>query len=397
MRRVWGRLALAIPLFLAGCKGFWTPPSTSGGGGGSTTLSSGAFYVLNQGTNQIAGYSIATGKLTAINAYTLPVVSPFALAISPNGSFLYVSTASGIFLYSIGSGGALTLANNGQSISQDAAGALRIDPTGAWLVDAWIPVTGGPVQLDSIPLASNGTANTSQKVQSITVSLTGASVKGLTISGDGGNVFVALGTAGTIVVPYASGAFGTTFTSIPVQHSLGADLSVAVDPVTTTNSTPRLFYVGETLGNSSGSSGGLRVFNYDSLGTGSLTQVSGSPFATGTSAPNAILPEATGGYVYVANGNGLTAAGNISWFTIASSGTADTVTAGSSVAAGIQPMGLAEDSQNNFVLAVSSGGSTSSGNPDLEAYTMSSGALTSVITSATGTDPVGASAITATP
>lgn len=396
MRRVWGRLALAIPLFLVGCKGFWAPPSSTGSGG-STTLSSGAFYVLNQGTNQIAGYSVASGKLTAINAYTLPVVSPFALAISPNGSFLYVGTASGIFLYDIGSGGALTLANSGQSISQDAAGALRVDPTGSWLVDAWIPVTGGPVQLDSIPLASNGTANTSQKVQSISVSLTGASVKGLTLSSDGNNVFVALGTAGTIVVPYVSGAFGTTYTSIPVQHSLGSDLSVAVDPVTSTNSTPRLFYIGETLGNSSGSSGGLRVFNYDSLGTGSLTQVSGSPFSTGTSAPNAILAESTGSYVYVANGNGLATAGNISWFTIATSGSTDAVTAGSSVASGVQPLGLAEDSQNNFVLAVSSGGSTSSGNPDLEAYTMSSGALTSVIASATGTDPVGASAIAAVP
>jgi hypothetical protein len=50
-------------------------------------------------------------------------------------------------------------------------------------------------------------------------------------------------------------------------------------------------------------------------------------------------------------------------------------------------------------LAVSTGGSTMSGNPDLEAYVIStsSGALTSAIQSATGTDAVGAVAVAALP
>jgi hypothetical protein len=60
-------------------------------------------------------------------------------------------------------------------------------------------------------------------------------------------------------------------------------------------------------------------------------------------------------------------------------------------------VGLAEDSDNNFVLAVSNGGSTASGDPDLEAFTMSSGALTANIASKTGTDPVGAVAVAALP
>jgi hypothetical protein len=49
------------------------------------------------------------------------------------------------------------------------------------------------------------------------------------------------------------------------------------------------------------------------------------------------------------------------------------------------------------VLAVATGGSTTSGDPDLEAYTMSAGALTSAIQSKTGTDPVGAVAVAALP
>jgi hypothetical protein len=174
-------------------------------------------------------------------------------------------------------------------------------------------------------------------------------------------------------------------------NSGGSALSVAVDP------SSRVFYIGETLGNSSANSGGLRVFNYSSLGTGTLTQASGSPIASGGTAPNAILPLASGEYVYVANGAGNTANGNIAWFPITASGTTYTIASGSTITTGIVPIGLAEDSEDNFVLAVSTGGSTSSGDPDLEAYTMSSGALTSALTAKTGTDPVGAHAIAALP
>jgi hypothetical protein len=165
--------------------------------------------------------------------------------------------------------------------------------------------------------------------------------------------------------------------------------------------TDRLFYIGETLANSAANSGGLRIFNYSSLGTGTPrsapSQISGSPIASGGLAPNAILPIASGEYVYVANAQGATSTGNIAWFPITVSGTTYSIASGSTIATGIVPKGLAEDSDDNFALAVSTGGSTSSGDPDLEAYTMSSGALTAAITSDTGTDPVGAVAVAALP
>jgi hypothetical protein len=147
----------------------------------------------------------------------------------------------------------------------------------------------------------------------------------------------------------------------------------------------------------------LRVFNYSSLGTGTPrsapTQITGSPIASGGLSPHAILPIAYAGYgfVYVANGQGNTGSGNITWFPISFSGTTYTIASGSTIAAGIVPVGLAEDSDDNFVLAVSNGGSTSSGDPDLEAFTMRSGALTAAIFSVTGTDPVGAIAVAALP
>jgi DNA-binding beta-propeller fold protein YncE len=61
------------------------------------------------------------------------------------------------------------------------------------------------------------------------------------------------------------------------------------------------------------------------------------------------------------------------------------------VGAGTAPLSLAADSTGNFLLVVNSGG------PDLEGYTMSAGTLTSVLTGATGTDPVEAISVAAAP
>ncbi len=390
-------LLLASSVLLAGCKGFWdAPPSTSTITTSPTTLSSGVFYVLNQTTMQIAAYSISSGALEQVSGipYTF-LTAPSCIAIAPGGGFLYVGTVNGIYLYTIGPGGALRIGNNGAAISFDIHAVMQVN--GSWLVDTFAPdATASSVQIDAIPInattglyAGSGGAPPSQTF----INMANVAVKQLVISPAGDNIFMALGGAGTLVVPFTatnSNPLGSTARTIGVLNSGGSALSVAVDP------TNRLFYIGETLANPSANSGGLRVFNYSSLG-GTLTQASGSPIASGGLAPNAILPIASGEYVYVANGQGNTGSGNVAWFPLSASGPTYTVAAGSNIAAGIQPIGLAEDSNDNFVLAVSTGGSTASGDPDLEAFTMSSGTLTAAITSATGTDPVGAIAVAALP
>jgi hypothetical protein len=392
-------LLLMCLVLLAGCKGFWdAPTSTSTTPITPTTLSSGVFYVLNQTTKQIAVYSISSGKLVQVSGspYTL-AATPNCIAIAPGGGFLYVGTnAPGIYLYDIGSGGALTPGNNGGTISSDNPAAMQV--YGSWLVEAFNPnATGTAVQINAIPInattgiyAGSGGAPPSQTFSN----LTNAAVKQLVISPNGDNVFVALSGAGTLVDPFTAGnsnPLGSTAKAIAVANSNQQALSVAVDP------TERLFYIGETNADSAGNSGALLVYGYSSLASPPLTQISGSPIASGGLAPNAILPIASGDYVYVANGQGNSGSGNIAWFPITASGTTYTVAAGSTIGGGIQPFSLAEDSDDNFVLAVSTGGSTSSGDPDFEAYTMSSGALTAALTSATGTDPVGAIAIAALP
>jgi hypothetical protein len=392
----WAALGVAVTALLAGCKGFWDAPVSTGTTGTTpTTLSSGVFYVLNQSTSQIAGYAISSGTLDNISGspYALSA-APTSIAVAPNGTFLYVGTVNGIYLYTIGSGGALTLENSGDPIATDIPAAMVV--SGSWLIDAFTTASNSP-QLDAIAInassglyAGPGGSPPSQAFGNIT----NATVKQLVLSADDANLFVALGTGGTIVVPFNSAnsnPLGATAKTIPVAATGGSALSVAVDP----SATPRLFYIGETL--ASASSGGLRVFNYSSLGSTALTQATGSPIASGGLAPNAIFPLANGDYVYVANGQGLTSAGNVAWFPITASGTTYTVATGSTIASGIQPISLAEDSDGNFVLAVSTGGTTTSGDPDLDAYTMSSGALTSAIQAKTGTDPVGAVAVAALP
>jgi hypothetical protein len=341
-----------------------------------TTATSGDFYILNAGTTpQVVGQSIVSGTLTPISGSPWAVQStPYSIAIAPNGNFLCVSTTSGVFAYPI-SNGALGTA---VQVTQDQAYAIQVDWSNSWLVEA-IPATGG-VTIAAVPINSTTgayLAGSTVPTASFTVANATLQPNRMVISGDNDNVFLALGAGGAIVVPFsASAPLPATISAltIPVANSSssGSALSVAVDP----GKSPNLFYIGETWANSAGNSGGVRAFSYSALGSGKLTPASGSPIASGGLAPNFILPIAAGGYVYVANGTGASTAGNVAGFAV----TASSISAGSTVAAGVQPLGLAEDSTGAFVLAVGSLGS-----PYFDAYTLNatSGQLVSQITSTT--------------
>src|ERR1017187_8885207 len=142
MKIKYGLILLAGATLLAGCAGFWNAPTSSSTTTTTkTTLSSGAFYVLNQTTKQIAAYYISTGTLEQVSGSPYSLSSaPNCIAIAPGGGFLYIGTVSGIYLYTIGSDGALTIGNGGAVISSDIASALQV--SGSWLVDAFSPATG---------------------------------------------------------------------------------------------------------------------------------------------------------------------------------------------------------------------------------------------------------------
>jgi 6-phosphogluconolactonase (cycloisomerase 2 family) len=348
-----------------------------------TSGNSGVFYVLNQGTKQIAAYSIVSGNLTQIGSPQTLSAAPYSIAIAPNGNFLYVGTASGIFLFNIASGGSITLGNSSNAISQDFATTMQVDSTNSWLVEA------GPNLAELLAIHINSSTGVELSSGEQNTVLPAATVNQLTISPDNAHVFVALGGAGTEDVTFAAGnatPFGTV-SNLKVVNSGGAALSVAVDPQS------RLLYVGEVAAVSGSNTGGIRVINYNTL-----QDVSGSPIASGGLAPWAIEPAQVGAnkgnYVYVVNRTvSGSSAGNVVAFSVTTSGGVSTLTSvGSAVSAGVTPQSLVQDSTGNYLLVVDSGGS-----PDLEAYTFTSGVPTSPLPFATGTGSVQAWAIAAAP
>lgn len=387
------RLLLAVAPVISGCKGFWDVPSGSGGGTGAA---SGIFYVLNQKTAQIAGYSFAASSttLTAVSGspYSLSS-SPLAAAISPNGGFLYVSTASGIFAYNVNATtGALTLLNSGTVISTDPAFTMVVDSSGSWLIEA----VSGLGEVAAIPLdPTSGVLLKNGTEQTIALPSGSASVVQVATTGNGAAnpyVFAAMQTSGLAVITFNSSSTGNPFgtlQTIKPKNSGGGDTTVAVD---LSNS---VVYEGETLADSSNTSnpGGVRMFTFGA--NFAFTEVSGSPYSTGGLGPAAILP--TSSYVYVANKTvSGSSDGNITAFAINTSGGSATgltaVTSGT-ISAGVTTIGLAEDSTGTYILAVNN-----SGSPDLNAYSIgTSGALTSYATASYSNDPVQTVGIVAIP
>ena len=392
-------ILLVLMPFMQGCGNFWQAPSggSGSGGGTSTTLSSGVFYVANQTAKDIVAYQINSGSLTTINSYPLNS-APYAIAITPGNSFLYVATITGIYFYTIGSGGGLTAGNQGSAISNDFAQAIAVDPSGNWLVDAVAVGTGASAQvtLNAISINSSNGGLNSNTEQTQTFNVAYAAVKQMAISGDGNYVFLALAEGGTLVDIFAKGdnnPLGGRANTIATTTTGASALSIAVDPGTT----PRLFYVGESEA-VTGPSGGLRAFEYSSLASNTATEISGSPYASGGLAPAAILPDPTGAYVYVASGQGAGSNGILNGFNIststANSQTTYSLSSISTIATGIQPTGLAEDANSNFVFATAQGGSD-----DLDIYIFDSTTLgkldASNLSTSTGSDPTGAIAVAA--
>jgi 6-phosphogluconolactonase (cycloisomerase 2 family) len=362
--------------------------SSSSGSCTSGSGTSGIFFVLNQTTSQIVVAKLVSGSLTTIGSVSTPASHPFAIAIAPNGNFLYVSTLNGIYVYTISSGGTLTLGNGGAAISADPASTMQVDATNSWLVES---ISGSSALYAIAVNSSTGDLATSGETeQTLAGGLPSTTPVELAISPNDSSsctdcyVFVAMGSGGIELVafnPANSNPFGST-AHVGLINSSGGANTIAVDP------TNRLLYVGESDALSSATqSGGLCVYTISASGA---TAISGSPYPTAGTGPSSILPSADGNYVYVANQSvSGSSSDNITSFSVSTTALSQIGT----VAAGpTGQIGLAEDSTSSFLLAVDIAGA-----PDLQAYTMSSGALTSTFTGATGTDPVGASAVVAAP
>jgi 6-phosphogluconolactonase len=389
MRRLHGLCCLLL-LGLSGCGGFFVPQTSSGG----TTNTGDYLYVANGNNTYLAGFSVAsTGALSVLSGspYNNSVAAQ-SLAVNPANTFLYAGTTAGIFVYGIDSDGSITVQNDGSVAAQDiVATAMQVDSTGNYLLAVGIS-TAQQVQAIGIYTIDTSTGLLTAVTGSPLALYTGntstptvVAPTGLLITPNNSYVYASLGTLGVQVLTLGSGgalAAGATPTLLaPLKTSTSpSDQRTASDP----NSA--FLFVAEI-------NTGLRVFSIGS--GGSLSEVSGSPYAVGTG-PTAVDVDATGSYVYVANKG----SNNISAFTLTAASGKLTAVAGSPFSSGGQlPIGIVNDNSKNFVAVINSGTNDSGGNSDLQLFKFDAtvdGKLDPVATATTGTDPTNPSSIAAT-
>lgn len=265
------------------------PYAASTGPIGMVVSPNGGFiYAANTGTDTISGYSIGptTGALSAIagSPFTsTPVGSfPYALAITPNGSYLY-ATQSGknnihSFTVTAATGALTTLATTAASTTPHG---IAITPNGTYLY-----------------VANFGTTTISGfKITAATGALT--VIAGSPFSSGAGSKpdYLAVNAAGTFL--YATNNGKNNVSVFSINAATGALAAIAGSPFAagtgpagvTFDATGSYLYVANTT------SGNISAYSVNS-GTGALTALAGSPYAAGT---GPIGVTVTGSYLYVAN------------------------------------------------------------------------------------------------
>jgi 6-phosphogluconolactonase len=390
MRRFQGLFCLLL-LGLTGCD-FFVPQTNDGGG----TITGDYLYVANGSNTYFAGFGIST---TGAGAFTVLPGSPYnngiaaqSLALSPANTFLYAGTTNGIYGYALNTNGAISILNSGNSLAQDiVATEMQVDSTGGYLLASGISVS---TQAQAIAIyainTSTGilTAVPGSPLPLYTGNGSTATVvtpTGMLITPNNSYVYVSLGTLGVQILTLGTGGALSTGSQpsllLPISTSTApSDGGLASDP----NSL--FLFVAEI-------NTGLRVLSIGA--SGSLKEISGSPYTTGTG-PTGVALDRTGSYVYVANKG----SNNISAFTLTPTSGQLAVVAGSPFASGGQlPIALVADNSKKYMAAINSGNNGSPGNSDVQLYSFDAttpGKLNPISTATTGTDPTNPLVIVAT-
>jgi 6-phosphogluconolactonase (cycloisomerase 2 family) len=380
MRRFQGLCGLFL-LGVVGCGGFFVSQTNSGGG----TNTGDYIYVGNGNDTFMAGFGLnSSGALSVLNGspYNNGVAAQ-SLAVTPANTFLYAGTTNGIYAYVINSNGSITVLNSGSAVAQDmVATQMQVDSTGNYLLASGFGTSIGAQAIGIYTInTSTGllTAITGSPLPLYTGNGSTPAVvtpTGLLITPNNAYVYVSLGSLGVQILTLGTGGALSTGNAptllLPISTSTSpSDMGLASDPLSA------FLFVAEI-------NSGLRVL---SIGTGgSLKEVSGSPYATGTG-PTGVLLDATGTYVYVTNKG----SNNISGFTLtAASGTLTAITGSPFASGGLLPTTLVNDNTKQFVAVINSGSNGSGGNSDVQVFkfdTTTGGKLDPVSTGSTGTDP----------
>jgi 6-phosphogluconolactonase (cycloisomerase 2 family) len=364
---VW--LIVAAVLSLTGCGDFFRPEpkaANSGGGGGGGTTGNRA-YVINATANNVAGFTVGTGTLTAVpNSPLALLYAPAAAVTMPDNSFLYVAGPGAIYVYTINADGSLTGATGGAAVAIVNVSSIDISPDGNWLFALDLTST----VIDQFKI--NRTTGALSSVASTPYSVTNAVVvpRDIRVAPSGSFVFIALGTGGDLAF-----SFNTTSGVLAQVAQISLNSATTSDNALTVDSATTFLYIAR-----SGTNGGVAVYGIGAGGV--LNQISGSPFAAG-SRPISLVIDKTGAFIYAANQVDNT----ISGYTIGTGGALSALN-GSPYASGTQVGSLGADSSGKYILAAAFGGS-----PDLSMYGFDAatpGKLNLVTSAATGTAPTGA-------
>jgi 6-phosphogluconolactonase len=374
---------MSVLPMVVGCAGFFPDTSTTSGGGTTPTNTGDYAYVASATVSgstaayTLSGFSVGTGTLTALSGFpvTLPF-APTATAINASNTILYVGGLGVIYGYTISSTGALTQIQSNGSVALVNANVVSMDisPDGQWL----FALDSNGMTIDEFEIQTGGVLS----------SVTGASyavTNGGTVVP--GSIRASQNTTGNLWVAAALGTGGDVLYSL--NTSTGAmTLATQVNPPTTSSADQALAFdaAGATLYVvRSGTNAGLLPYTIG--GNGSLSVVSGAPYALG-SGPSSIVIDSTGKYVYVGN----KVSSTISGFSIGT-GAALTALAGSPYTSGTGVSSLGRDNSGAYILATAVNGS-----PDVQMYSFSStspGMLKTSGTASTGDpyEPAGAVAV----
>jgi 6-phosphogluconolactonase len=321
----WRFLAFGLLVVLSLALGSCSSVNTSG-----TASGTGLLFVAAQGALTVQGYTIGLGN-GSLNAIASPVstgATPQAMAITPNLGTLFVANASAnsVSTYQVSTDGSLT-EQNGTTATGTNPMALAMDPGGRFLF-----------------VANQGSSNVSV-----------FSISGTTLTQVKGSPF-------TTIAPGTFPATGPT--------------ALAVPP------TGNFLYVANNFTNA------VSVFAFDGS-SGALTPAPGSPYTVGLN-PSGLAISPAGTFLLVAN----TGSNNVDSFAICVAVSAIcpqangsmTLVSGSPFAAGIGPVQIVFEPNFNFVYVLNRQSS------DISQYSFSigNGVLTALspATISTGLNPV---------
>lgn len=383
-KRLHGRW-LAVPLcasvlLFAGCGDFFNKNGGGGGGGGST----GSYTYVGTQSGILASYAVSTsGALTSLSGspYQLSTAAINALTVTSNNSFLYAGVAGiGVYGLSINSGtGVTTLLNNNAVLVADVSPlAMTIDPSGKYLLVAGLA--------NGAPAVGEYVINTDGTLSAVTgspVSITfpagtdtsGVNITSIAVAPNSSYIFVSLGQLGIAPLAFTTGGAITQNTVILQPRTSSGianqDLGLAV------NATSTALFAGET-------NVGVRVFTI--AASSKFTEITGSPFKAGGQ-PRALAFDGTGDFLYAANATDNT----ISGYSVLASGTLTALSGSPFSSVGSQPQALALDKSKKFLLEANLGGS-----PDVQLFSFDATTAGKLNPGATASNASQASAIAST-